>query len=70
MFQILELPTETDRLHTYQALLVTKRVIFLDYVYNSSSEVNSTVFYEVSDCVALASLYNPGAGYIISIVRI
>jgi len=46
VFQILELPSETDRLHTYQALLVTKRVIFLDYVYNSSSEVNSTVFYE------------------------
>ena len=46
---MLELPSETERLETYQALLVTKRVIFLDRIYNSSAEENSTEFYEVSN---------------------
>ena len=47
VFQLLELPKETERLETYQALLVTKRVIFLDRIYNSSAEANYTEFYEV-----------------------
>ena len=47
MFQILELPSETGRLETYQALLVTKRVIFLESIYNSSAEGNSTEYYQV-----------------------
>jgi len=46
VFQMLELPSETDRLETYQALLITKRVIFLETIYNASYEGNTTQFYE------------------------
>ena len=49
---MLELPAETDKLETYQALLLTKRKIFLESIYNSSSDPdvaeNLTLYREVS----------------------
>ena len=34
VFQLLELPTELDRLETYQALLVTKRTLLMNTLTN------------------------------------
>ena len=49
VFQLLELPAETEKLETHQALLVTRRAILLQSIYNSSSEPgdNITAFKEV-----------------------
>lgn len=49
VFQLLELPSETGRLETYQALLVTKRVIFLESIYNSSAEGSRAEYYQGVD---------------------
>ena len=42
VFQILELPAETEKLETYQALLLTKRSLLLQSIYNSSCDTNIT----------------------------
>ena len=49
VFQLLELPAETEKLETHQALLVTQRAILLQSIYNSSSDPgdNITAFKEV-----------------------
>ena len=51
MFQLLELPAETEKLETYQLLLITKRKILLQSIYNSSSSLdivdNATLFHQV-----------------------
>ena len=36
IFQLLELPTEKERLETNQALLLTERVIFLERITNNT----------------------------------
>ena len=51
MFQLLELPAETQKLETHQALLLTQRALLLQSIYNSSSDLdpgdNVTAFKEV-----------------------
>ena len=49
VFQLLELPAETEKLETHQALLLTQRAILLQSIYNSSSDPgdNITAFKEV-----------------------
>ena len=51
VFQLLELPAETQKLETHQALLLTQRALLLQSIYNSSSDLdpgdNVTAFKEV-----------------------
>merc|ERR1719239_909810 len=49
VFQWLELPQETERLTTYQALLVTRRHLFLHNLYNSSNILSPTDFFNEVD---------------------
>jgi len=49
VFQWLELPQETERLTTFQALLLTKRHVFLHTLYNSSLQLSPTEYYTQVD---------------------
>ena len=54
VFQLLELPAETQKMETYQALLVTRRALLLHTIHNMSDSVsaedqdNVTQFKQVS----------------------
>ena len=50
VFQVFELPVETEKLETHQLLLLTKRELFLHAVFNSSHspQENVTLYKEVS----------------------
>ena len=39
VFQLLELPAETQKMETYQALLVAKRKVFLNSIMNQTSDL-------------------------------
>ena len=41
VFQLLELPAETQKMETYQALLVTRRALLLHTIHNMSEAVSS-----------------------------
>ena len=41
VFQLLELPAETQKMETYQALLVTRRALLLHTIHNMSEAVTS-----------------------------
>ena len=41
VFQLLELPAETQKMETYQALLVTRRALLLHTIHNMSESVSS-----------------------------
>ena len=41
VFQLLELPAETQKMETYQALLVTRRALLLHTIHNMSDSVSS-----------------------------
>ena len=64
MFQLLELPAETEKLETYQLLLITKRKILLQSIYNSSSSLdivdNATLFHQVRIATAQKGDANDG----------
>ena len=54
VFQVFELPVETEKLETHQLLLLTKRELFLQAVLNSSTspEENFTAYQaELSDAL-------------------
>jgi len=56
VFQLLELPAETEKLETFQLILITKRKILLQSIYNSSSSLdivdNATLFQqEISEAL-------------------
>ena len=55
VFQVFELPVETEKLETHQLLLLTKRDLFLHAVFNSSynPQDNLTLFKEVSSRVEI-----------------
>ena len=41
VFQLLELPAETQKMETYQALLVTRRALLLHTIHNMTEAVSS-----------------------------
>ena len=53
IFQLLELPSELDRLETNQALLVTKRALFIKTVINETNRVNDDYMEVQYLCVAV-----------------
>ena len=59
VFQILELPAETEKLETYQAMLLTKRSLLLQSIYNSSYDTeitgNITLYKEVITIMLLCN---------------
>jgi len=52
VFQAIEHPFEKERLETYQALLVTKRVLFLANLYNASSLKSQESFQELDTALS------------------
>ena len=55
IFQLLELPAEVDRLETNQALLVTKRVLFIKTVLNETNIAQDD--YTEVQCLHLFALF-------------
>ena len=62
VFQLLELPAETQKMETYQALLVTRRALLLHTITNMSDSVTSEQQDNVTQFKQVSGVSSEGEG--------